>query len=536
MDELLEIINRIGADDPPTDEELTDARAKLVELLTVAAEGEERDLAAARELRGAIDKIDAELAARKEAAEAEEEEAKKLLEGIDAQTGEPDGGEEGGGEEGEEGGETEDKVVLPVAAANLGSAIKRTSARVQRDAEIERDSRYDVRVRAVGAAQGYPLDLDSTMDDVAKLFARDATAVRSGKQSLVRIEKVYPDDRQLGKQAGPNNRLIDQVFAPEHLTNQGIAAAGGICGPLEADFTHPICGDRGRPIRDALPQFQADRGGIRFAPSATLADVVGGITVWTAANDANPTDPLEKACLVIDCEDELSALVDAVVQCVQIGNFQARFNPEFWASRLSLLDVAHDRTAETKLYNELVAEAIAVTYAGADGTIYSVLSAVDKAVAGLTSRLRLIDTGFQMIAPDWLHQALRADIARQQLGSSPAEQLAVADQIIDSFFTARGVTPIWSPDVDPFGAQAAGPLLDFPGTNVVPLVYPVGTYMFLDGGTLDLGTEITDSTLNATNDRQAFKETFEKGVKRGCEALSITIPIDEACLCLPPAA
>ena len=35
-------------------------------------------------------------------------------------------------------------------------------------------------------------------------------------------------------------------------------------------------------------------------------------------------------------------------------------------------------------------------------------------------------------------------------------------------------------------------------------------FVFLDGGTLDLGTDIHDSLLNATNDRQAFAESFEK--------------------------
>ena len=536
MEELLEIINRIGSDDPPSDEELTDSRTKLVELLTVAAEGEERDLAAARELRTAIDTVDVEVKARADAAVAEEEEAKQLLEGITAQEEEgPDDDETEEPAPEEQGDEVEAKkekeLVGVGAAGNLANAVKRTSARVQRDAEVERESKYDVRIRAVGAAQGYPLGVESTMDDVAKMFARDATAVRSGRQSLMRVEKEYPVDRQLGKLAGPNNRIIDSIFAPDNLTVSAIGAAGGICGPLAADFSHPICGDRGRPIRDSLTQFQADRGGIRYAPSATLADVVGGTSIWTAANDVDPTpSPATKACLVIDCEDELEALVDAVVACVQIGNFQARFNPEFWRSRLDLLAIAHDRLAETTIYNEIVAQSTAVTYAATDGTVPTVLGAIDKAVQGLKSRLRITDTQFRAIMPEWLHGALRADLARQAYGS-PSEQLAASDAVLDSYFSARGVTPTWSPDVDLFAAQAAGALQEWPGGNAVIVVYPVGTFMFLDGGTLDLGTEITDSTLNQTNDRQAFMETFEKVVKRGCESLAITVPVDEVCLC-----
>ena len=88
-----------------------------------------------------------------------------------------------------------------------------------------------------------------------------------------------------------------------------------------------------------------------------------------------------------------------------------------------------------------------------------------------------------------------------------------------------------APDLDVFGTQNAGALLDYPGGTTQFIVYPEGTFMFLDGGTLDLGTEITDSTLNKTNDRQAFVETFEKAVKRGCESLAVTVTINEGCQC-----
>jgi hypothetical protein len=343
----------------------------------------------------------------------------------------------------------------------------------------------------------------------------------------------YPEDRRLhSTNAGDNTRLIDAVFTPENMNVDAIGAAGGICGPLEADFTHPICGTRGRPIRDSLTRFNANRGGVRYAPSVGIADVVDGITVWPIETDESPGENT-KACLVLDCVDEVVAEVDAIVACVQIGNFQARFNPEFWRSRLDVLMVAHDRIAEQTLYTDIVAGSTAVTYAGSTGTIYDVLSFIDKAVAGLRSRNRLNNSiGFRAILPDWVHQALRADIASQRLnGQSGADSLAQADATIDAFFRVRGVIPVWTLDVDVFGAQAAGALLDFPGGDAPITVYPEGTWMFLDGGTLDLGTEITDSTLNQTNDRQAFMETFEKVAFRGCESLTSTVSIAEVCVC-----
>lgn len=59
------------------------------------------------------------------------------------------------------------------------------------------------------------------------------------------------------------------------------------------------------------------------------------------------------------------------------------------------------------------------------------------------------------------------------------------------------------------------------GTVVVGwLLYPEGTYQFLDGGRLDLGV-VRDSTLDATNDYETFVETFESVAMRGLEAYQV---------------
>lgn len=535
MDELLELISRIGTDNPPTDEELATAREELVSLLRVATAAETRDLESAVAIREAIDSIDAEVNARIEAAEREEAEARRLLEGLepedteDAEDG--DDGEDGDGDDSDADASSEaDRV--PVAASNASSrrsnltnAIRRTSARLDRG---EPGGSQHARVMTLGAAQSEQLPQTATVREVARVFDRAAGRVkqRGDRQTLVRVEWEYPEARRLfGTEKYDNDRILDGIAAPE-----AIAAAGGVCDPLPADFTHPILGQRGRPIRDALPRFQASRGGVRFSPTATIADLDGAVGVWDYDTDTSPGED-EKSCLALTCEEEVVAHVDAITACLQVGNFQARFNPEFWRSRLQLLMVLHDRIAEQALYNAILADSTAVTYGTGSGTIYAVLSAVDKAVAGLRSRHRLGNTVIRMIAPEWVHQALRADIASQRLGSSPADALTVADTVINNFFTARHVRPVWSQDIEVFGAQNAGSLVDFPNTDVQLVLFPEGTFFYMDGGTLDLGTEIVDSTLIAQNNRMAFLETFEKAVKRGGESLRITVPVNELCVC-----
>jgi hypothetical protein len=56
-------------------------------------------------------------------------------------------------------------------------------------------------------------------------------------------------------------------------------------------------------------------------------------------------------------------------------------------------------------------------------------------------------------------------------------------------------------------------------------LFAEGTFLFLDGGTLDLGI-IRDSTLVGTNDYKMFVETFEGVAKVGVESLKVVSTIN----------
>jgi hypothetical protein len=531
MDELLELIARIGGDDAPSSEELSVAREELVEHLRVATAKETRDLSAATAIRGAVDNIDTELTSRREQAEADEAEAARLLEGLAEPTDEVVEVETPAEEnEAETPAETRERV--PVAASvspNLRRALSRTQARMRADIPESPDPGH--RILTLGAAQSERLTSSAGMLDVARVFDRSAGRVKNGRQSLVRVEYDYPENRRLfGKESGDNDRLLDTMNVSPQLA--AVSAAGGICDPLPADFSIPLIGQRGRPIRDALPRFQASRGGVRFSPSLSIAVVTGGVGTWTYETDVTPGGST-KACAVLNCEDESVAHVDAIYRCVEVGNMQARFNPEWWRNRLDLLAILHDRTAERHLYTDMVAAATPTTYSGNE-SIYSVLTAIDKAAAGLRSRLRLGSATIRVVLAEWIRDALRSQITRQvYAGAAPTDQYGtgLADGRINEFFTSRRVEPVWSQDLDLFSAQVSGGLQDWPGGTTDLLVYPEGTFFYLDGGTLDLGTEIVDSTLIQTNDRQAFMETFQKAVFRGGEALKVTVTVDEVCGC-----
>ena len=70
-------------------------------------------------------------------------------------------------------------------------------------------------------------------------------------------------------------------------------------------------------------------------------------------------------------------------------------------------------------------------------------------------------------------------------------------------------------------AQASGALVAFP-TSVSFPVFPEGSFLYLDGGTLDLGV-VRDTTTIAANEYATFVETFESVAFNGCESLWLTV-------------
>ena len=261
-----------------------------------------------------------------------------------------------------------------------------------------------------------------------------------------------------------------------------------------------------RPIRDALPAFQMSRGRLRYGPAVSFGDLAEAITIWDVDTDEEPGTAV-KACPAITCEAELEAEVQAIVKCITIGNFQARYNPEFFAANLQALNVAFDAAAETQLFNQILAGSTAATTVDyGKGTVTNVLANLDLLAAGMRGSLRLPQgVTLDVILPDWIESALRSHLVNQ-----PAHYAGQFDAT-GGWFAARNLRPIFSPDIslfsDPDDVTAVPATMPF-------VIYPNGTWVYGDGGTLDLGV-VRDLT-NATNDLQVFAEGFEVALKRGC--------------------
>ena len=380
----------------------------------------------------------------------------------------------------------------------------------------------------------------ANMHEVASAMEKRLHSLRrvnggDGEQHIVAsFSTSYPEARTLSTSAEENASKIDAVVGPEALV-----ASGGHSAPFEVKYDIFGFGTTERPVRDALPKFQADRGGIRYITPPSLVSYSGGtvynydsaVGVWTAANDSAQTpNPATKGSLTVASAAEETVATDAVTLQLQFGNLMTRAYPELISRHNELALIQHAREAELYLISKIASGSTAVNAhvatteaANLIGVARDFLVQVRKAAAAYRSRHRLsVDLRLKAIVPSWLYDAMSADLALNMPGDG---NLAVGRSEIEGYLSSVGVDLVPSPDLASFGAQqgSAAKLLEFTDSFTWYL-FSEGTFLFLDGGTLDLGI-IRDSTLVGTNDYKMFIETFEGVAKVGIESLAITTAI-----------
>jgi hypothetical protein len=360
-----------------------------------------------------------------------------------------------------------------------------------------------------------------SMSDVSVAMEKRLHALRrvnggDGEQHIVAsITTQYPEDRVLTQDAESNWAKVQAVSGPEALV-----ASGGHSAPFEVKYDIFGLGTTERPLRDALPRFQADRGGIRFVTPPVLSSYANAVGIWTAANDSAETpNPSAKLSLTVSAASELTVATDAVTLQLQFGNLMSRAYPELIARHNELGLIQHAREAEGQILTRLAALSTAVTSTSLIGVARDFLVTLGRAAANYRGRHRLgADAPLRVIAPFWIKDAMVADLALQMPGDSSLNAAAE----IDGFIASRNINITYHLD-DFTGSQSASALNEFADTFVW-YMFAEGTFLFLDGGTLDLGV-IRDSTLVGTNDYKMFVETFEGVARVGVESLAVTSTI-----------
>ena len=359
------------------------------------------------------------------------------------------------------------------------------------------------------------------MTEVAGLMAKRLHGFRNvnggnGEQHIVAsFSTSFPEERTLTNDAESNWAKIQAVTAPEALV-----ASGGHVAPFEVKYDIFGIGTTARPVRDCLPKFQANRGGIRFVTPPVLSSYANAVGVWTNAVDTNPgTDT--KLSLTVAAAAETTVATDAVTLQMQFGNLATRAYPELIARHNELGLIQHAREAEQNLMTKIGAASTAITSTSLIGFGRDFLVQLGRAAAAYRSRHRLeTDAPLRAIIPGWVKDAMVADLTIAMPGDNTLNAYAE----IDGYAASRGVNLCTSLDATVFGSQSAAAMLEFPDSFAWYL-FAEGSFLFLDGGTLDLGI-VRDSTLVGTNDYKMFVETFEGVAFVGVESLQITSTIN----------
>lgn len=342
---------------------------------------------------------------------------------------------------------------------------------------------------------------------------------------LARAEVGFPEERILdggkkGSGIDSNTEKIKAVVAasiPGGYGNYSLTASGGLCAPLEPIYSMPNFATNAEPVWDALPVFQARRGGVNVPEATIIGDIETAISSISEADDALGGTFATKSCQDLDCPPYTEVAVQILAHCREYGNLNARAWPEKIAHENALTMAALARTSEMFMLERIKALSVNVT-SGAEtlGALIYLVDAITKSMFGIRSRLRMPSGArFRALLPVVALDILLLDAIQNQFDRYRSR----GD--IDAYLRSVGIDPVYYLDGD-FAAgddqiadasQAAGALDAFPDT-IQWALYPEGEFLGIDSGVLELGI-VRDSTLNSTNDFQVFGERFRNVVRIG---------------------
>ena len=403
------------------------------------------------------------------------------------------------------------------------------------------------RTLAAGNIPGISAGQQFTDETLARAFADKAHALGGpssvGRHDVARIEFSYPEDRVLDASNSAEFNTEKLTLARDGQQEALVAAGGGLCQPLQVMYDIKTVGVTNRPVRDSLVNFNVARGGLQYRQPFDALAMASGLGIWTQTMDraVDPATPSTlKNCLAVDCPGTVTASIYSTYLCLQFANMTARFDPEWVRATTQSSLVAWARFAENQLLSQILAGSKIIKGKQALGAIRDVLANYDKVISYYRNKHRLSDDiPLRTIAPRWLIDMLRTDIARQFTNGDPGMLFDIAQTQLESFFRTRNVNVTWHLDglaapgapisgitvpAQNYADLAAGATVPPWPTSVDTALFVEGDWLHLDGGTLDLGL-VRDSQLNLQNRYQTFIETFEGVAFMGIESLRVVMPL-----------
>lgn len=379
-------------------------------------------------------------------------------------------------------------------------------------------------IRAGGDIPGFTSGTTlEDMDVVAEAMAAKINSMRGiggdGEHIIVasmRTTLEADETRTLyrGDAVGNGKKIRSLLSDKEQLTPEGLTA-GAWCAPRAPIYDVPTVGTTARPVRDSLPTFNANRGGVVWMEPPVLPTIDDSLALWRYSGSAwqsftdtpgTGTAGTTKPCFTIPCGTEHTADLDALTLCMCFDNLMAKAFPEWVRATTDLTMVAQARFAEQVALSQMFAIATTGTCgtpATQVGAARDFLLTVRAAAASLRWSLRMdMNAPLQLLAPSWVAEAMAIDLALQSPGDSTYR---TTDSEVMSAFSDFHVQPVWYIDDAPGTDAFSG--CSFPA-NAHWLLYPTGSFIRLDNGELNLGIVRTKEDVQA-NRYCEFSETFE---------------------------
>lgn len=405
--------------------------------------------------------------------------------------------------------ETEDEKTLVTASAAKPArkgVASRAAAKAPEPTVIEKVKSVAV-ITAAADVPGIPTgkvlgDLDDVVEAaIARFSAMPQRKVGSAfnRYGVATIQKGRADEFSHTNQDYKSMQdLITAASKESRLSGGSLTAAGGWCAPSET--LYDLCTIESTDGLWDVPEVQAPRGGINFTKGPSFADLYAGEFFNLTEAEVEADTP--KVCTEVECPPFEEVRLDAIGFCIKAGILTNAAYPELIRRYVEGTLIAHQH----RISAELIAQAVAIAgpatnIANPWPNATSILTMVELAILGERQRNRLpLSMTLEVVLPFWVKGALRADLSQR----TGVDYINVTDQMIDSFFTARGARVQWvynwqdltittgtAPDLTQV------PATDYP-SSVQALVYPAGTFvkLGLDVITLDA---VYDSTGLSTN-------------------------------------
>lgn len=498
FEEALAILSAVGTDNAPSLEDLETARSVLVSGAKAAQDA--RDKKALATMLDGIRLADQAIKEAKDALAAEAEELAALVSDVPELAAAPEVNEPAHEE-------PSGKVLsLEDAAARLG-------LRATTEPEVAEVTETPARTTLEIDGENVP---DADWDSLATAFAKATrTTARTGRTTLATVRTDFV--HQAPGKVDENTRLLDAIY--QASTDTAIVAAGGCCTIAEPLRDIPVLSHAQRPIASALPTVGVTHGKLVAWPALCMPG--GGAGAWDCT-DQEAVDPDDadtwKTCSEVECDTPVEFDLYSTYRCLTINNFNHRFSPERWKAALQQVLAVQARLAEQKLYAALPATD-ALTAQDTGNIFTSMALGATKAMSAYKSQQRVQDRRFKWILPAWLEEFANLD-----LEVHATQRGITLDGGVTARFAKKGIDIVWSDDRYILPDVAARDIA-YP-SSIAGKFFADGDVFRLDGGTLDLGTEIRDHELNRQNTLAAFAEGFEGVMFRGCNAYDITVPID----------